>query len=180
MIGILAPLPVARSGYRGAAAFRECSMKFNLMVSSARERRTISHSSEFHRRTSHPLSSMPLAKVRALTILGALDEARSEPVGKAVILTDGKAGPWSRSGLTSITVCESRSGATMASGPSLPSNLRRARPFARIIFPAANSGDSIPFAAYPLFENLTEWDCTNEDHRPVICLRVDRMQWRPA
>jgi hypothetical protein len=35
---------------------------------------------------------MPLAKVRALTILGALDEARSELVGKTVILTDGKAG----------------------------------------------------------------------------------------
>ena len=35
---------------------------------------------------------MPLAKVRALTILGGLDEARSELVGKAVILTDGKAG----------------------------------------------------------------------------------------
>ena len=92
MIGILAPLPVARSGYRGAAAFRECSMKFNLMVSSARERRTVSHSSEFHRRTSHPLSSMPLAKVRALTILGALAEARSELVGKTAILTDGEAG----------------------------------------------------------------------------------------
>jgi hypothetical protein len=68
----------------------------------------------------------------------------------------------------------------MASGPSRPSNLHRGRPFSRIIFPAANSGDSIPFAAYPLFGNLTEWDCTNEDHRPVICLRVDRMRWRPA
>src|ERR1700726_1244686 len=87
-------------------------------------------------------------------------------------------GAWSRFGLTSITVCESRSGATMASGQSLPSNLHSARPFARIIFPAANSGDSIPFAANPLFGNLTEWDCTNEDHRPVICLRVDRMHWR--
>jgi len=35
---------------------------------------------------------MPLAKVRALTILGSLDEARFELVGKAVILTDGKGG----------------------------------------------------------------------------------------
>jgi hypothetical protein len=34
---------------------------------------------------------MPLAKVRALTILGALDEARSELIGKAVVLTE-KAG----------------------------------------------------------------------------------------
>ena len=35
---------------------------------------------------------MPTAKLHALTILGALDEARFELVGKAVILTDGKAG----------------------------------------------------------------------------------------
>ena len=35
---------------------------------------------------------MPTAKLHALTILGAPDEARSELVGKAVVLTDGKAG----------------------------------------------------------------------------------------
>ncbi|WP_247785849.1 PRC-barrel domain-containing protein [Bradyrhizobium sp. 170] len=35
---------------------------------------------------------MPTAKLHALTILGELDEARSELVGKAVVLTDGKAG----------------------------------------------------------------------------------------
>jgi hypothetical protein len=35
---------------------------------------------------------MPTAKLKALTILGAFDEARSELVGKAVVLTDGKAG----------------------------------------------------------------------------------------
>ena len=35
---------------------------------------------------------MPTVKLHALTILGALDEARSELVGKAVVLTDGKAG----------------------------------------------------------------------------------------
>ena len=52
--------------------------------------------------------------------------------------------------------------------------------FARIIFPAANSDDSIPFAASLLFGNLTEWDCTNENHRPVICFRVGRMHWQPA
>ena len=23
-------------------------------------------------------------------------------------------------------------------------------------------------------------DCTNEDHRPVICFRVGRMHWQPA
>ena len=32
------------------------------------------------------------AKVRASTILGAFEEAQTELVGKAVILTDGKAG----------------------------------------------------------------------------------------
>jgi hypothetical protein len=31
-------------------------------------------------------------KLNALMILGAVDEARSELVGKAVVLTDGKAG----------------------------------------------------------------------------------------
>ena len=35
---------------------------------------------------------MPTAKVHALTILGAFDAARSELVGKAVVLSDGKAG----------------------------------------------------------------------------------------
>ena len=35
---------------------------------------------------------MPTAKLHALTILSALDAARSELVGKAVVLTDGKAG----------------------------------------------------------------------------------------
>ena len=35
---------------------------------------------------------MPAAKLSALTILRAYDEARSELVGKAVVLTDGKAG----------------------------------------------------------------------------------------
>jgi hypothetical protein len=35
---------------------------------------------------------MPMAKLKALTILRAVDEARSELVGKAVVLTDGKAG----------------------------------------------------------------------------------------
>jgi hypothetical protein len=35
---------------------------------------------------------MPTATLHASTILSALDEARSELVGKAVVLTDGKAG----------------------------------------------------------------------------------------
>jgi hypothetical protein len=35
---------------------------------------------------------MPTAKLEALTILSAFDEARSDLVGKAVVLTDGKAG----------------------------------------------------------------------------------------
>ena len=43
---------------------------------------------------------MPSAKVRASTILGAYEEAETELVGKAVILTNGRAGRWSRFGLT--------------------------------------------------------------------------------
>ena len=35
---------------------------------------------------------MPTAKVRASTILGEFQQAQTELVGKAVILTDGKAG----------------------------------------------------------------------------------------
>jgi hypothetical protein len=35
---------------------------------------------------------MPTAEVRASTILAEFDQARKELVGKAVILTDGKAG----------------------------------------------------------------------------------------
>jgi hypothetical protein len=35
---------------------------------------------------------MPTAKVRAATILAEFDQAQTELVGKAVILTDGKAG----------------------------------------------------------------------------------------
>ncbi len=37
-------------------------------------------------------SPMPTAKVRASTILGEFEQAQAELVGKAVILTDGKAG----------------------------------------------------------------------------------------
>jgi hypothetical protein len=35
---------------------------------------------------------MQTAKIRASTILGELDRAQAELVGKAVVLTDGKAG----------------------------------------------------------------------------------------
>jgi hypothetical protein len=35
---------------------------------------------------------MPTAKLRASVILSAFEEAQSELVGKAVVLTDGKAG----------------------------------------------------------------------------------------
>ena len=35
---------------------------------------------------------MPTAKARASTILGEFEQAQNELVGKAVILTDGKAG----------------------------------------------------------------------------------------
>ena len=52
---------------------------------------------------------MPAVKLRASTILGAFEEAQTELVGKAVVLTDGKAGTVETSGLTNCTVCESRS-----------------------------------------------------------------------
>ena len=35
---------------------------------------------------------MPIVKVRASTILGEFEQAQAELVGKAVVLTDGKAG----------------------------------------------------------------------------------------
>jgi hypothetical protein len=35
---------------------------------------------------------MPIAKLRASTILGEFEQAQAELVGKAVVLTDGKAG----------------------------------------------------------------------------------------
>ena len=44
------------------------------------------------RSTSGSGSPMPTAKVRASTILGAFEQAQTELVGKAVVLTDGKAG----------------------------------------------------------------------------------------
>ena len=37
-------------------------------------------------------TSMPSVKLRASMILGAFEEAQSELVGQAVVLTDGKAG----------------------------------------------------------------------------------------
>jgi hypothetical protein len=39
-----------------------------------------------------PETTMPTVKLRASTILGAFEQAQSELVGKAVVLTDGKAG----------------------------------------------------------------------------------------
>jgi hypothetical protein len=46
------------------------------------------------KQTSQPIpgSSMPTAKLRASTILGEYEQAQAELLGKAVILTDGKAG----------------------------------------------------------------------------------------
>jgi hypothetical protein len=40
----------------------------------------------------NPGSPMPTVKLTASTILGAFEQAQTELVGKAVILTDGKAG----------------------------------------------------------------------------------------
>jgi hypothetical protein len=68
---------------------------------------------------------MPTAKLHALTILGALDEARSELVGKAVVLTDGKAGTVENVWLDELHGLRISIRATMESGPSQRSNSRR-------------------------------------------------------
>jgi hypothetical protein len=39
---------------------------------------------------------------------------------------------------------------------------------------------AFPSLRIPYFGNLTKWDWTNADHRPVICYRGERMHWRPA
>ena len=87
---------------------------------------------------------MPSVKLRASVILGAFEEAQSELVGKAVVLTDGKAGTVENVWLDEFHGLRISIGDTMESGLSPPSNLRRARRFARTIFPAAKSGGSIP------------------------------------
>jgi len=68
---------------------------------------------------------MPTAKLHALTILGALDEVRSELVGKAVVLTDGKAGTVENVWLDELHGLRISIRATMESGPSQRSNSRR-------------------------------------------------------
>jgi len=64
---------------------------------------------------------MPTPKRHALTILGAFEEARSELVGKTVILTDGKAGTVENVWLDCTA---SRSGGTSESGLSQQSSSR--------------------------------------------------------
>jgi hypothetical protein len=41
---------------------------------------------------SHRKDTMPTVKLHASTIIGTFEKARSEIIGKAVVLTDGKAG----------------------------------------------------------------------------------------
>ena len=68
---------------------------------------------------------MPTAKVRAATILDEFEHAHRELVGKAVILTDGKAGTVNGIWLDETQDWESLFKATMGNGPSQPSNSRR-------------------------------------------------------
>jgi hypothetical protein len=65
---------------------------------------------------------MPSANVCASMILAEFDQAQTELVGKAVILTDGKAGTVERVWLDELHGRESPSEATMGSGLSRPSN----------------------------------------------------------
>jgi hypothetical protein len=69
---------------------------------------------------------MPI-KRRASTILGAFEKAQADLVGKPWCWPMGRPVRWRVYGLTNCTACESQSGATMGSGLSRPSNLRRAR-----------------------------------------------------
>jgi len=68
---------------------------------------------------------MSTVKHRASTILGAFEQAQSELVGKAVVLTDGKAGTVENVWLDEYHGLRVSIGATMVGGPSQPSNLHR-------------------------------------------------------
>ena len=59
---------------------------------------------------------VPIAKPRACAILGEFNKAQTELIGKAVILTDGKAGTVNE--LMNSMDCASLSEATTASGRS--------------------------------------------------------------
>jgi hypothetical protein len=67
---------------------------------------------------------MPSVKVRASTILSEFEQAQPDLVGKAVILTDGKAGTVEGVWLDEFHASEFRSGGTMESGLSQGSNSR--------------------------------------------------------
>jgi len=72
---------------------------------------------------------MPAMRVRASTILGEFEQAQTELVGKAVILTDGKAATVECIWLDEMHGLGSLSEATMESGLSPPSNSRRRAEF---------------------------------------------------
>ena len=63
---------------------------------------------------------MPSAKVRASTILGAFEQAETELVGKAVILTNGTAGTVEQVWLDELHGLLISIKATMESGLSQP------------------------------------------------------------
>ena len=73
---------------------------------------------------------MPIER-RASSILNAFEKAETEIVGKAVVLTDGKAGTVEKCGSTSLTVCASRLKATMQVACLNHQERARTRPFAR-------------------------------------------------
>ena len=70
---------------------------------------------------------MPLVKLRAWTICNAFEQAQSELVGKAVVLTDGKAGTVESVWLDELHGLRIRLPAMTGNGRSLLSNLRRTR-----------------------------------------------------
>jgi hypothetical protein len=69
---------------------------------------------------------MPAVKVRASTILGEFEEAQSELVGKAVVLTDGLAGTVDNVWLDELHGLRISIRVTTESGLSQPSNSQKA------------------------------------------------------
>jgi hypothetical protein len=89
---------MSRNGRRQAASFSGFGGRGSEVVPLghlfAAQRPRLAHLSKANTDCSNtdPWLPMPTVKIRASTILGEFEQAQTELVGKAVILTDGKAG----------------------------------------------------------------------------------------
>jgi hypothetical protein len=87
-------------GYREMQSWRSCDKARAVVFPPTRDRPTPVTTCTPFRGNPIPIihprqmseATMPSVKLRASTILGAFEEAQSELVGRAVVLTDGKAG----------------------------------------------------------------------------------------